>query len=140
MNFQEFEQSCICYNCNAPLTRPKPIDHFPDKEIIALKCNCVHSFKIPYDPLNSFLIHLPICDDYFTVTGNHPAQGCENIKIPFIVISVDTGRETFEVKFLSPTPSLEDNSKYFRCDYIPDWMSLPKDELIKKLEDMKVFL
>lgn len=155
MNFQEFEQTCKCYNCNAPLTREKPLA-IPGHDLISLKCNCVYSFKIPYDKvglLDSFSIHLPICEPYARTEPSHlfphglrrittswQSEGEEIFQLPVITISADTGKETFEVKFHSEEASLIDNNKYFRCNYIPDWMSLPKEELLKKLDELLVFL
>lgn len=135
MNFKEFEQSCKCFDCGSPLIEEKLIDHFPDKELINYKCKCEYSFKIPYDKnnhLDSFLIHLPITAPYITPKGE--------FRLTVVTFDIDTGKETFMITFPPYEPSLLDNSKNFKCDYIPDFMSLPKDELLKKMDELLVFI
>lgn len=135
MNFKELVDFVRCYNCGDKVNNPKPLEHYPDKELICYNCECGFSYIIPYDknePLDSFSIHLPINEPHTTIKGT--------FHIPVITISADTGREIFEVKFHSKEPTLLDSSKYFKCNYIPEFIKLPKDELIAKLNELLVFI
>lgn len=105
-------------------------------DMIHYRCQCSHSFKIPYDkdePLDSFIINLAICDGYFEGKGG-------KIGKRVIEIDVDTGKEIFTVKFLSEQLSLLDNAKYFNCNYIPDFIFLPKEQLMEKLYEFLTFI
>lgn len=135
MNFKEFEQICRCYDCGTLLTNEVPLDLYPEQELINYKCSCTYSFKIPYDkqkPLDSFMIHLPITKPYKTSKGV--------FRMTEISIDVDTGAESFKVTYHSDEPSLIDKNKYFTADHIPDFMSLPKDQLLEKLNELLVFI
>jgi hypothetical protein len=129
MNFQEFEKIALCYNCNSLLNNEYKVRQ---EELHRLyKCKCEGSFKIFYKIPSSFVIYLPIFSSH---TLNY-----RRTKIS-IKVDADMGKEYVQIKFLSEEITLLDNSKHFKCDYIPDFLELPKEELINKLNEYLLFI
>ncbi len=124
MEFREFVDQCKCFMCGSSLEHERDLEIPNFTGVQLLSCSCANSFKFAYDKSNSddsFMIHLPMNDDY-------------------IRFEVDTGREQFRVVFVALEPRLLDNNKYYTTDHVPSFITLPKDELLIKLNELLVFI
>lgn len=127
MNFKDIQDYIKCYSCNSFLDREFNPEHPPDKSMIMFRCECGKSFLIPCtDSLkdNHFIIHLPILND--NLINYH--------------FDIDTRIQSFQITFLSKEISLLDKNKYYKTNHIPNFIFLPLNEMIKKLEELIVFI
>lgn len=135
MNFEEYAKQARCVNCGQMFLKERELA-IPGEDMIVLKCDCVYSFKIPLDrfiPDGDCLIHS-------CILGQHPTN--RTVMIPVIEFDINTEQKTFKITYRSdemPTKG-DDKSKYFECDYVPDFMLLPSEQLSERVRDLIVFI